>query len=959
MSSPSERYAAARRRPAVRRCTSSAAATRSSSTTSSSRRCEALEDGYAVLVCAPTGAGKTVVGEFAVHLALAAGQKCFYTTPIKALSNQKYNDLVERYGADQVGLLTGDNAVNADAPIVVMTTEVLRNMLYVGSASLAGLGYVVMDEVHYLGDRFRGAVWEEVIIHLPAVGAAGLAVGHRVQRRGVRRVAGLGARRDQGDRARAAAGAAVAAHAGRHAACSTCSARRRQPDAVDPELMRYVNERMRYARPRRVRPPRRPARAARLAPAAASGRRSPGSTRDGLLPAITFIFSRAGCDAAVRAVRARRALADRRGRARRDRRRHRRAHRRHPRRGPRRARLLGVARRAAPRRRRAPRRPDPGVQGDRRGAVRPRPGAAVFATETLALGINMPARTVVLERLTKFNGETHADITPGEYTQLTGRAGRRGIDVEGHAVVLWSPEVDPARVAGLASTRTYPLRSSFRPSYNMAVNLVGQLGRAAARELLESSFAQFQADRGVAGLATQIRRNEETLRRVRRSRCSCDRGDFAEYAALRRAADRPRGRAVARGRAGPRAAPSRRRWRRCARATSSGCRPGGGPGSPSCSTRACIRATTRTRWWSPRRAGPAGCRCVDFPVAAEVLGRVRRAQARQPPLAAGAPRPRLQPARPRPAGRRRPRPTPAPAARRRRARCSGCGRELRAHPCHGCPDREEHCPLGRARTPGCERETEAAPPHRGPHRLARPHVRPDLRAARPTAATSPATRPRRPGGSWPGSGPRPTWSSPSACAPAPGTGSTRPNSPPSSRRWSTSRAARSGRSSGCRRRPCATRSATTVRVWADLADDEERARPAAEPRARARLRLGDLPLGPRRAAGPRARLRPPRPARSCRPATSCAGASRCSTCSSSSPRCPHRAARPAPVAATARAAAAAIRRGVVAQSMQVLSACAPVGLAATVTRRACVRSSAWAAPASIGTQDAVAMEHAS
>src|SRR4051812_24910259 len=130
--------------------------------------CDALADGYSVLVCAPTGAGKTVVGEFAVHLALAAGQKCFYTTPIKALSNQKYNDLVERYGSERVGLLTGDTAINGDAPVVVMTTEVLRNMLYAGSTSLTDLGYVVMDEVHYLGDRFRGAVWEEVIIHLSA-----------------------------------------------------------------------------------------------------------------------------------------------------------------------------------------------------------------------------------------------------------------------------------------------------------------------------------------------------------------------------------------------------------------------------------------------------------------------------------------------------------------------------------------------------------------------------------------------------------------------------------------------------------------------------------------------------------------------------------------------------------------------------------------------------------------------
>src|SRR3990170_19085 len=131
------------------------------------RACEALEAGNGVLVAAPTGAGKTVVGEFAVHLALREGRKCFYTTPIKALSNQKYADLVRRYGTDAVGLLTGDNSVNGEAPVVVMTTEVLRNMLYAGSTTLRGLGYVVMDEVHYLSDRFRGAVWEEVIIQLP------------------------------------------------------------------------------------------------------------------------------------------------------------------------------------------------------------------------------------------------------------------------------------------------------------------------------------------------------------------------------------------------------------------------------------------------------------------------------------------------------------------------------------------------------------------------------------------------------------------------------------------------------------------------------------------------------------------------------------------------------------------------------------------------------------------------
>src|SRR3954469_422037 len=169
MSSPAARFAAARRRQAQSRTLLAEfrAGLDLELDEFQIRACTALEEGRGVLVAAPTGAGKTVVGEFAVHLALAAGRKAFYTTPIKALSNQKYNDLVAVHGSDRVGLLTGDTTVNGEAPVVVMTTEVLRNMLYAGSPTLAGLGYVVMDEVHYLADRFRGAVWEEVIIHLP------------------------------------------------------------------------------------------------------------------------------------------------------------------------------------------------------------------------------------------------------------------------------------------------------------------------------------------------------------------------------------------------------------------------------------------------------------------------------------------------------------------------------------------------------------------------------------------------------------------------------------------------------------------------------------------------------------------------------------------------------------------------------------------------------------------------
>src|SRR5699024_8743161 len=156
----------------------------------------------------------------------------------------------------------------------------------------------------------------------------------------------------------------------------------------------------------------------------------------------------------------------------------------------------------------------------------------VFATETLALGINMPARTVVLERLVKYNGEAHVELTPGEYTQLTGRAGRRGIDVEGHAVVLWQPGVDPKRVGGLASTRTYPLRSSFRPGYNMAVNMVGRIGIPQAREVLEQSFAQFQADRSVVGTAKRVERNNEALQGYADA-VSGDFEELLEYVELR------------------------------------------------------------------------------------------------------------------------------------------------------------------------------------------------------------------------------------------------------------------------------------------------------------------------------------------------------------------------------------------------------------------------------------------
>lgn len=508
--------------------------------------CQALEDGKGVLVAAPTGSGKTIVGEFAVHLALAQGRKCFYTTPIKALSNQKYQDLVRRYGADQVGLLTGDNSVNSEAPVVVMTTEVLRNMLYAGSRSLMGLGYVVMDEVHYLSDRFRGAVWEEVIIHLPeSVTLVSLSAT-------VSNAEEFGAWLDT---VRGDTDVIVSEHRPVPLWQHVLAGRRmydlfEERDGgqgagkreVNPDLVRLA--RMENSRPthggdkRRGRRTReadrereRRARSRIWTPSRAEVIDRLDS--EGLLPAITFIFSRVGCEAAVQqCLYSGLRLNDQAGRQK--------------------VRKIVEERTAGI--------PDEDLhvlgyfewlEGLERGIAAHHAGMlptfkevveelflkglvkAVFATETLALGINMPARSVVLEKLVKWNGEQHADITPGEYTQLTGRAGRRGIDIEGHAVVLWQRGMDPGALAGLAGTRTYPLRSSFKPSYNMAVNLVSQFGRHRSRELLEMSFAQFQADKSVVGISRQVQKNEEGLAGYRAS-MTCHLGDFDEYAQLRR-----------------------------------------------------------------------------------------------------------------------------------------------------------------------------------------------------------------------------------------------------------------------------------------------------------------------------------------------------------------------------------------------------------------------------------------
>jgi len=512
--------------------------------------CASVEADHSVLVAAPTGAGKTIVAEFAIYKAMRETRtKIFYTTPMKALSNQKFQELVGEYGPSEVGMLTGDTNINSGARIVVMTTEVLRNMLYADSDLLRDLGVVIMDEVHFLGDRFRGAVWEEVIIHLP------------LNVRMVSLSATVSNAEEFGDWLKAVRGDTdvivseirpvpleqhVLVKSRMLDLFDTATGLDRldlsDPVAVtnrvNPELVQAVGSGSRASTDRggRGRP-----RGGRPQPQRGGWQQGRMDRSDviamldeqNLLPAIFFIFSRVGCDSAVRQVlRAGVRLTQKHER--------------------------DEIRRIVEERTRTLADEDLGVlgyfewlEGLERGVAAHHAGMlpafkevveelfqrklvkAVFATETLALGINMPARTVVLEKLEKFNGEARVPITPGEYTQLTGRAGRRGIDTEGHSLIQWGDGLDPASVASLASRRTYPLTSSFRPTYNMAVNLVDQFGRERTRDILESSFAQFQADRAVVDIARKVRQYQDSLEGYEKN-LDCHLGDFREYSAIRR-----------------------------------------------------------------------------------------------------------------------------------------------------------------------------------------------------------------------------------------------------------------------------------------------------------------------------------------------------------------------------------------------------------------------------------------
>ena len=463
---------------------------------------DAFDSGVNVLVSAPTGSGKTLIANYAIGEVLERGERSFYTTPLKALSNQKYYELCALFGEDRMGLLTGDTSINRDAAVVVMTTEVLRNMLLTDSGQLRTLGLVVMDEVHYLQDPFRGGVWEEVLILTPPA-VRFVALSATIGNAGF---VGEWFNEVRGD-------TAVILETNRpitlHQHVAVVKRGQDLPDIVDlldgerlSEPARKIDNTMKATRRFRPGPkwhgpkssappsPYRPPKRSELLLAL---------QRDNLLPVIVFIFSRAACDDAVRQCRRDGLLFTT---------------------PEQRARIEAICNdRLVDFHDEDLLALDYGEFLDclRRGLAAHHAGmvpafreivercfhenllSAVFATETLALGVNMPARSVALERFAKYSDAGKRVLTSGEYAQMTGRAGRRGLDDEGHAIVCFAPELALHDIGRVAIATPSELHSSFRPTYNFTANLMNHFEYETAIEVVQQSYAQFETNRRPAG----------------------------------------------------------------------------------------------------------------------------------------------------------------------------------------------------------------------------------------------------------------------------------------------------------------------------------------------------------------------------------------------------------------------------------------------------------------------------
>ena len=458
-----------------------------------------------VLVSAPTSSGKTVVAEYAIFRALREGTKVIYTTPLKALSNQKYYDFVREYGEQRVGLVTGENTINDEAPVVVMTTEILRNLIYEDPKRLDAVEYVVLDEVHYIDDFPRGSVWEEIVIQAPrSIKLVGLS-------------ATIGNYREIAEwMAENRGGMETVFHNVRPVELKMwLSIHNRfltlfkEDGGIDQRTWSKGAEEEEASY--------RVGRFSRL-PSNDLLKVIEELRRLDILPSIYFIFSRRGCREALQrcsyheldlTTAAEKEAIDRVAAER----------------------LLGLKdkdeeslfRRMVDSRllRRGLAEHHAGLlpyhkemveELFQRGLIK-----VVFATETLSLGINMPARGVVVSSFTKFDGVSFSNLTTGELTQLMGRAGRRGIDVIGHGVILKESDVEIGTIYEVAMGPTLVVESKFLPSYNMALNLLRVYTPQEAEGLMERSFGQFQkrlaVDRTRERLAN-VRARLEDIRRM-------------------------------------------------------------------------------------------------------------------------------------------------------------------------------------------------------------------------------------------------------------------------------------------------------------------------------------------------------------------------------------------------------------------------------------------------------------
>lgn len=465
---------------------------------------KALDASNSVLLTAPTSSGKTFVAEYAIEKALEESKHLYYTAPIKALCNQKFRDFSNQFGEENVGLLTGDHSIRSDSKVLVMTTEVLRNMLYSSRGTPEDLRYVVLDEIHFLEDPYRGAVWEEIILTLPKnvlIVALSATVSNADELKDwITSVRGNIEKITRETRPVPLKGHFFAVEKSRNHQLTRIEILKNGKPNSRGQIFSNARRGRGKQNFRRWTTPRRSEIVAEL-------------KKLEMLPAIYFIFSRKGCDEArdsmVRYVGSLNNIEE-----------------------GKKARKYAEERFALlTEEEKRILRVDLLLEGLEKGFASHHAGLLplfkqtieelfslgllklVFATETLAVGVNLPARSVVIEKLTKFNGESHELLKPSQFTQLTGRAGRRGIDVEGHSFTCWSPFVPFNEVADLLMSKEFALISAFTPTYNMLANLLSTRSESEAAELLANSFAQFQWVRNTRNMNSgliqevQFRRN--------------------------------------------------------------------------------------------------------------------------------------------------------------------------------------------------------------------------------------------------------------------------------------------------------------------------------------------------------------------------------------------------------------------------------------------------------------------